>query len=239
MNELENNIEQEEEGSEHTQPWLTIYADMMTLLFAFFVLLYSMSSPDPVKMSAMEDAIAKEAGIKGELKSQNEIKEELEEIIEKLDLNNTANVIKDPRGVAIELDGDICFASTSTTIRADLEVVLNKVANEILSNKDDYRMVIVEGHTDSQKIPDQLKNYFPTNWELSAARASAVVNYLINQDVNSGRLQASGYADRWPADIPWFDVRSGKVNNQIIAEHNSNVAQMNKNRRIKIVFTND
>ena len=83
MNNLEDN--NTDELSEEAQPWLMTYADMMTLLFAFFVLLYSMSSPDPVKMSAMEDAIAKEAGIEGELKSQNEIKEEIEEIIEDMD----------------------------------------------------------------------------------------------------------------------------------------------------------
>jgi len=232
----ENNIEQ---TSEDSQPWLMTYADMMTLLFAFFVLLYSMSSPDPVKMSAMEDAIAKEAGIEGELKSQNEIKEEIEEIIEDMDLHNIANVIKDRRGVAIELDGDICFESASTNIQNRLKEVLNKVAQEILMNKNDYRMVIVEGHTDSQQIPKSLKNYFPTNWELSAARASSVVNYLISQGVNSGRLQASGYADRWPADVSWFDVRSGKVNDDIIRSQNKTQQQMNKNRRIKIVFTND
>ena len=63
MNNLEDN--NNEQTSEESQPWLMTYADMMTLLFAFFVLLYSMSSPDPVKMSAMEDAIAKEAGIEG------------------------------------------------------------------------------------------------------------------------------------------------------------------------------
>ena len=231
----ENNIEQE---GEDTQQWLMVYADMMTLLFAFFVLLYSMSSPDPVKMSAMEDAIAKEAGIEGELKSQNEIKEEIEEIIENMDLQNVANVIKDRRGVAIQLDGDICFGSASTTIQNRLEMVLDKVAEEILMNEHDYRMVIVEGHTDSQLIPKSLINYFPTNWELSAARASSVVNYLIKQGVNSGRLQASGYADRWPADVSWFDVRSGKVNSQVISEYNQTQQQMNKNRRIKIVFTN-
>ena len=226
-------------SSEDSQPWLMTYADMMTLLFAFFVLLYSMSSPDPVKMAAMEDAIAKEAGIEGELKSQNQIKEELEEIIENMDLKNEANVIKDPRGVAIELDGDICFGSASTLIQKKLETVLNKVATELLINEQDFRMVIVEGHTDSQKIPKELKDYFPTNWELSAARASSVVNYLIKQGVNSGRLQASGYADRWPADISWFDVRSGKVNDSVISEQNKTKQQMNKNRRIKIVFTND
>jgi len=237
MNEFEENNDDSLE--EAAQPWLMTYADMMTLLFAFFVLLYSMSSPDPVKMSAMEDAIAKEAGIEGELKSQNEIKEEIEEIIENLDLTNVANVIKDPRGVAIELDGDICFGSGSTNLQNRLEGVLNQVAAEILINPNDYRMVIVEGHTDSQPIPENLKNYFPTNWELSAARASSVVNYLINKGVNSGRLQASGYADRWPAEVSWFDVRSGKVNDQVINEQNKTQQQMNKNRRIKIVFTND
>jgi chemotaxis protein MotB len=237
MNNLEEN--NNDPLSEEAQPWLMTYADMMTLLFAFFVLLYSMSSPDPVKMSAMEDAIAKEAGIEGELKSQNEIKEDIEEIIEKLDLQNTANVIKDPRGVAIELDGDICFGSGSTKIQGQLQNVLNNVAQEILTNVNDYRMVIVEGHTDSQPIPKDLKIFFPTNWELSAARASSVVNYLINNGVNSGRLQASGYADRWPAEVQWFDVRSGKVNDKVIKEQNQTQEQMNKNRRIKIVFTND
>jgi len=212
---------------------------MMTLLFAFFVLLYSMSSPDPVKMAAMEDAIAKDAGIEGELKSQNQIKEELEEIIETTGLKNSAVVIKDPRGVAIELDGDICFESASTQIQTNLEMVLNKVSEKLLVSEGDFRMVIVEGHTDSQKIPKELQNYFPTNWELSAARASSVVNYLIEQGVNSGRLQASGYADRWPADISWFDVRSGKVNDSVISEQNKTMQQMNKNRRIKIVFTNN
>ena len=236
-----NNFNEENINSqaEDSQPWLMTYADMMTLLFAFFVLLYSMSSPDPVKMAAMEDAIAKEAGIEGELKSQNQIKEELEEIIETTGVKNTAIVIKDPRGVAIELDGDICFGSASTQIQTNLEIVLNKVSEKLLLTEGDFRMVIVEGHTDSQKIPQELKNYFPTNWELSAARASSVVNYLIEQGVNSGRLQASGYADRWPADISWFDVRSGKVNDSVISEQNKTKQQMNKNRRIKIVFTND
>ena len=236
-----NNIEENNNDKlgEEAQPWLMTYADMMTLLFAFFVLLYSMSSPDPVKMSAMEDAIAKEAGIEGELKSQNEIKEDIEDIIEDMDLQSVATVIKDPRGVAIELDGDICFGSGSTSIQGRLQKVLDNVANEVLINPNDYRMVIVEGHTDSQPIPKNLKSFFPTNWELSAARASSVVNYLINQGVNSGRLQASGYADRWPAEVSWFDVRSGKVNDRVIREQNQTLKQMNKNRRIKIVFTND
>ena len=127
MNDFEENIDNNE--SENSQPWLMTFADMMTLLFAFFVLLYAMSSPDPVKMAAIEDAIAKEAGIKGELKSQSEIKEEIEDIVEEMDLHNVANVINDPRGVAIELDGDICFGSGSTKIQGKLKKILNNVSD--------------------------------------------------------------------------------------------------------------
>jgi len=233
-------IRQEEiKKDEPKQGWLLTYADMMTLLFAFFVMMYSMSSPDPVKMSQIQDAMQKEAGKEGTIQSQYEIKQEFEEIVESLDIQDVANVIEDPRGVALEMDGDICFSSGSTNIKPTLKAVLNTAAKDLLANKQDFRMVIIEGHTDNAPIPEQLKKIYPTNWELSAARASNVVNYLIKKSVNSGRLQASGYADRWPADVSWYDVRSGKVNDKIIKEHNKTQAQMQKNRRIKIVFTNN
>ena len=236
-NNQETKIETKKE--EPKQGWLLTYADMMTLLFAFFVMMFSMSSPDPVKMSQIQDAMQKEAGKEGTIQSQNEIKQEFEEIVEELDIQDVANVIEDPRGVALEMEGDICFSSGSTEIKPTLKAVLNTAAKKILSNEQDYRMVIIEGHTDNAPIPQQLKKTYPTNWELSAARASNVVNYLIKNSVNSGRLQASGYADRWPAGVSWYDVRSGKVNDKIIREQNKTQAQMQKNRRIKIVFTNN
>tara|TARA_B100001250_G_scaffold318753_1_gene281436 strand:+ start:1055 stop:1762 length:708 start_codon:yes stop_codon:yes gene_type:complete len=224
-------VEKKESGG----GWLMTYADMMTLLFAFFVLLYSMSSPDPVKMSQIQDAMYENSS----MKSQSEIKEEFEEIIEEMSIEKSTNIISDPRGVAIEMDGDICFGSGSTSIKTTLRKILNKAADKILINEKDYRMVIIEGHTDSDQIPKKLQKIYPTNWELSAARASSVVNYLISQGVNSGRLQASGYADRWPAEASWFDVRSGKITDQTIAEYNLSDQQKQKNRRIKIVFTNN
>ncbi len=236
MNDLNNNNDKQKDRDD--QSWLMTYADMMTLLFAFFVMLYAMSSPDPVKVSELKDSMAKEQGQKGTLQSQNEIKETFEEIVEDLNLQNVANVMHDPRGVALEMDGDICFSSGSTDIKASLMAVLNETSEKILSNMGDYRMVVIEGHTDSAPIPEKLREKYPTNWELSAARASNVVNYLIKKGVNSGRLQASGYADRWPSEVSWYDVRSGKVNDQVIKEKNSTRSQMEKNRRIKIVFTN-
>ena len=235
INDQNNNDIQVEEAEESSGGWLTTYADMMTLLFAFFVLLYSMSSPDPVKMSQIQDAMEENPT----LKSQGEVKKEFEEIIENLGLKETTNIISDPRGVALEMDGDICFKSASTQIQSSLKQVLNAASDKILGNKNDFRMVIIEGHTDSDKIPEKLQKTYPSNWELSAARASNVVNYLIGQGVNSGRLQASGYADRWPAEASWYDVRSGKITDSAIMNYNSNEQQKRKNRRIKIVFTNN
>ena len=71
-----------EKKEEPKQAWLMTYADMMTLLFAFFVMLYSLSSPDPVKISQIQDAMQKEAGLKGTIQSQHEIKQEFEKIVE-------------------------------------------------------------------------------------------------------------------------------------------------------------
>ena len=141
MNDFEENIEEQE--AEEKQPWLPIYADMMTLLFAFFVLLYSMSSPDPVKMAGIKDAMAVKAGFEGAIKSLSEIEDTVEDIVEKMGLKDVANVINDPRGVALELDGDICFGSASVEIRTNLMKILDTVSQEILKVEGDPRMVIV------------------------------------------------------------------------------------------------
>jgi len=78
-----------------------------------------MSSPDPVKMSQIQDAMEEDPT----LKSPKEIQEEFEDIVQELDLKETTNIISDPRGVAIEMDGDICFASASTNIAQPLKRV--------------------------------------------------------------------------------------------------------------------
>jgi len=219
--------------------WLMTYADMMTLLFAFFVMLYAMSSPDPVKLSQIEDAMEKESGRPGSLQSLSEIKEELEKIVNELNMESTTNILSDPRGLILQLKGDICFLSGSTDIKEELEAILKVAAKEILNNKFDYRMVVVEGHTDSDPITGELKKKFPTNWELSASRAASVVNYLIDHGVNSGRLQASGYADRWPAEYSWEQVKGGMISEDAIRKANATDKQKKDNRRIKVVFTNN
>tara|TARA_B100001989_G_scaffold253120_1_gene238189 strand:- start:645 stop:1358 length:714 start_codon:yes stop_codon:yes gene_type:complete len=234
-NQVEQVVDEAVGSVKEEQSWLLTYADMMTLLFAFFVLLFSLSSPDPVKVSQMKDGM----GDQPELKSFNSVTEDFEDIIEDLGIENKAKVGADPRGVTLEIDGDICFESGSTTIHSTLAEVLNQASSKVFAQQDDFRLIVVEGHTDSDNIPKSLQKIYPSNWELSSARASKVVNYLIDIGVNSGKLQASGYADRWPASLSWYDVRSGKVTDSIIAENNKTIDQKKSNRRIKIVFTNN
>ena len=230
-------------GEEGLPIWMQTFADMMTLLFAFFVLLYSMSTPDPVKYAAFANSQATQTGGSTDLempqeplKDQSEIKQELEELIEEMDMQDKAKVTQDPRGVALELDGDVCFGSGSVTLRAELKQTLDKASAELMSNPKDLRSILIEGHTDNQDPTGKIAERYPTNWELSSARAANVVNYLIFKGVMPGRLTASGYAHRWPAGATWGEVRSGKVDDVFISGKNATTEQRTNNRRIKIIF---
>ena len=117
-----------------------------------------------------------------------------------------------------------------------------------MSHPYDKRTVIIEGHSDSDPIrPDQKyhKNsavkaieVWRTNRHLSSARASEVVEFLVDSlDILPGRLVAAGYGEFWPFGASWTDVKSGSVDAAYIAEANSTVEQRNKNRRVKIIFS--
>jgi len=228
-------------------------ADMFTLLFAFFVLMFSMATMDPAKLSdaggddigaaeEVEEMIEeiekqaqdlKEQGVTEiddqpieeymdsliqELKMENEsppkpheIHGELAEIIEEMELDSSEAKVemKDPRGTVIELNGNICFETLSAKIMPKLMQFLDAAADSFLTVPSDNHQIIIEGHSDNDPIPKSSKKQFPSNWELSSARASAVVLYLINEGVNPARLVSHGYADRWPADMTWADMRRG------------------------------
>ena len=204
-------------------------ADMFTLLFAFFVLLFAMSTMDPVQMGGEE----------GDKASPAEIVSDLIEIIEELELDVSETLPqRDPRGIICQLPGDMCFKPMKAEIEPKLIKFLDAVVDSFLTNTSDKRQIIIEGHTDNMHIPIKFQNKYPTNWELSSARASAVVRYLIDKGVNPARVVAQGYADRWPADLTWADMRNGFVGN-VIDSLNQTLELRQKNRRIKIIFTSN
>ena len=132
----------------------------------------------------------------------------------------------------------MCFKPMKAEIEPKLIKFLDAVADSFLINTNDKRQIIVEGHTDNMNIPKKFQKYYPTNWELSSARASAVVRYLIEKGVSPARVVAQGCADRWPADLTWADMRNGFADN-VIDSLNQTLELRQKNRRIKIIFTSN
>ena len=233
---------------EGVPPYFSTFADMMTLLFAFFVLMFSMSTLDPVKMAQMSEAMtdltsgAKDSSeFKEPRLSSSQVKAELNKIKENLEesISEKVTISSDVNGVALEMDGDICFAQGTVNLHEDLMNILDIAAETVMKNASDMRPIFIQGHSDNVPVPFPLSKKYPTNWELSSARAAVVVNYLIkSHGINSSRLRAMGFADIWPSGIGFMDMRKpGYVDDAMIADKNSTSEKKAKNRRIKIIFT--
>lgn len=191
--------DKKKEGGEEEIPWLTIYADMMTLLLTFFVFLWSISTPDVNKYKEMMRHLGDALGAgKGTFEAIEE--ETLESIMKKIEAyigsENLANDIiltRDPRGVVIYASNDIFFESGDIALTEDITIFLNNISRIL---KDVSYKILVEGHTDDVPIKSEK---FPSNWELSANRASNVVRYFLETgNISPARLIPAGYADMKP-----------------------------------------
>ncbi len=218
--------------------WFGTFADMMTLLFAFFVLLAAISTIDPVKLQEMADGMGKSVGKKEKLDnhsmSLSDVKKAAEKMVEEMEANpetgeKPVEVTTGPKGVTIGISSDISFSSGSANLKSGIVDVLDKIVPTIQSS---YFMVAVEGHTDTDILPQSIQSIYPSNWELSGARASAVVRQLINMEVSPTRLQSVGYAQYVPRDRPQDRV----INDELIAELNATKEMKARNRRVEITF---
>ncbi len=200
--------QQSEEGG-----WLTTYADMMTLLMTFFVLLFAMSTLDPVKLEQFGDSTKKESAQKKTKKvSLSEINKEVKKLVVEEELQSQVKVRMDARGVTLEIASDLAFGSGTATLSGPIKDFLKKMVGTMA--KATYA-IAVEGHTDNVPIRSGV---FPSNWELSSSRASAVIRYLTSQGIEADKFRAIGFGDTVP-----------KVANDT-AENRA------KNRRVDITF---
>jgi flagellar motor protein MotB len=124
---------------------------------------------------------------------------------------------KPPKPAAVEQNGDritsieissaAFFDSGSATLRPDGEVILRNVATQLKADKFRDYNITVEGHTDDQPIQTL---QFPSNWELSTARASAVVHFFLSEGLSAQKLSAAGYADTFPK-LPNRDANGNSI----------------------------
>ncbi len=112
--------------------------------------------------------------------------------LQKINSNDPVEVVRDDTSVRIEFNDDLLFSSGEAELKTEGSNVLNKWVDLL---QQQTGVIFVEGHTDDQLIATRR---YPSNWELSASRASAVTRYFIERGIESDRLRAVGYADTRP-----------------------------------------
>ncbi len=175
--------------------WIVTYADAITLLLAFFVMILSVSDLNQGKVEALSEGLAGAMSGQKPVTPFSDIKKELDNIIGQHDMGENVSVNIDAKGVRVEFSNFSLYESGSASIRAAALPMLNEVSNVIESTSHETHLVEVEGHTDDVPIHTPR---FPSNWELSSSRASNVVKYLLSKGISKERLKASGYADSRP-----------------------------------------
>ena len=181
---------------EEREDWLMSYADMITLLMSFFVLIISMSTIDPVKYEKVQGGVAKDIGKREANQPIKQMQNDINDAIKGLKLDESqVSLGSDDRGLVLEFDGGTFFESGSAKLREDYVPALIKMAEVLASKKYSAFQIEVEGHTDDTPINTPS---YPSNWELSSARSSMVVRLFIQNQIPATRLSASGMADTRP-----------------------------------------
>ena len=189
------------ENKDVVDGWMCTYGDMVTLLMAFFVMLYSASDPDPGKYEEIVESM-KEAFSKQDVENEfKKLHESLEDIIEKINLENTVEIELGPNGILIQIPGSSLFASGSADIMTDMAPVIVEISTAITqlldqSSYHDY-MIEVEGHTDDEPIGED-SEIFSSNWDLSAIRATGIVELLYNSGIEMDKLKPIARAESIP-----------------------------------------
>ncbi|MDR2688729.1 MAG: flagellar motor protein MotD [Azoarcus sp.] len=235
-----------EDEHENHERWLVSYADFITLLFAFFVVMYSLSSVNEGKYRVLSDSLVQafrnvnlneqdQQGIvppvmvvsprikpnthpaESETTSRrhdNAIRmrnmaDAIRRVLQPLTENGQVSVAEGAFGISVEINASLLFAPGDAVLGPEAVTALRAVANVIAPAT---FPVMVEGHTDN--IP--INTYrFPSNWELSASRASSVVRLFIDAGVAPARLTAAGYADQRPVDSNATEI--GRARNRRVA----------------------
>lgn len=198
---------------QHVDDWLMTYADMITLLLCFFAIFLAFSTPKEEEMKRAEQEVREEFA-KGKIVSQDAFQPISDKPLDKMpsiidryrgDLGAQPEPGQGPeqekekeegdRIQVIEMDSALFFGSGSAELSDEGKAALSQMLPQFQSG--DYKdyMITVEGHTDDSPISTL---QFPSNWELSSARASAVVRYYISLGIPASRLRAAGYADALP-----------------------------------------
>jgi len=195
-----------EDHHDSVDRWVVSYADFITLLFAFFTVMYAVSRVDSGKLNqfvgstrgafgsnppaSMRPIIA---GIVPIPPAVADFQRDAARIIAVAGADGTVTVRRDPRGLVLSMGEDVLFDAGLASVKPSSAASLAAVAAVLKKAQCD---AVVEGHTDSLPISNAR---YASNWELSAIRATNILARLIEEyNVLPARLSASGYAEFRP-----------------------------------------
>jgi len=188
----QSDLDDAEMQGEASAIWLISLADMMSLLMTFFVMLFAMNPGQDETYRETLSKIGDALGGRSTVEKKSGLEEaqgKLESLIQEGNLVRQVQLTSDTRGMSLFAEGDLFFDPASAELKPEIKRFLRRIGEVIKQTR--YK-VVVEGHTDD--TVGQMDK-FPTNWELSSARAAAVVRYFVDEaGLEPYRFAAVGYA---------------------------------------------
>jgi chemotaxis protein MotB len=197
--------------------WLVSYADFITLLFAFFVVMFAVSQVDSKRVGRFTEAFSKAVGddffpdrgrgfmpasddeVRNAGQGESQVPAELADLqqsLKSLSENSDAlkglQVLQRRNELILRLADNIFFESGDDSLKVPAALILHTLAPELAKRHVDIR---VEGHTDDRPIRTAR---FRSNWDLSTGRATAVLAKLAAENIDPPRLSAAGYGEFRP-----------------------------------------
>lgn len=207
-----------EKKDDSPPPWVVTFADLATLLLTFFVLILSFSNMDVVKYKQLVGSVQDRFGVselatgsyqsvsKGAVRDvdsnilkaspharRNQLVSVVYDAVMRTGYQGAASITTTDNGVRVRMKGRVLFKPGSADLDKRGLGFLKSVIN--LLNEHPGLLLVVEGHTDNSKI---YSKRYPTNWELSTGRATAILEYLVKIGAPKERLSAAGFADARP-----------------------------------------
>lgn len=201
-------------SAEDDNAWVLTYIDVLTLLLTLFVVLLAYAKTDAEKYRQLSEAVSKEMGqverpVAKPISEQERLFRELSRNISQQGMGSNVEVLAKRGTVELRMKESILFPSAQARLMLQGEQVLDKLVPLLEQGR---HAISVEGHTDNVPIDTP---QFPSNWELSSARASTVVRHLIARGIPANRLTAVGYADTRP--LADNDTAEGRARNRRVS----------------------
>ncbi len=203
-------LDDEEENS-----WQVSYLDIITIVLGFLIILLSVSQITKSEFTSL-------SSIFGKLADETEfittpignIQDELFDLLEPEIEAGNLEIIRDLNDLRIRFKSDLLYNSGEARLQTSAEYLLDRVLISMQQLEYNDFNIDVEGHTDNTPIASAT---YPSNWELSTARAANIVKYFNNMGIEAKRLKASGYADSRPIieyDSLGFPFAASKESNR-------------------------